>query len=139
MLSYKGDLYAKIKRKYLKLEMTATDVDKLVEENKALKKECLYVNEVNMELSKQIPAWHYPSKGEYPQECTVVLCCDNHNQFFLCDFIEKDCWEYMPRRITVVGDCDILAWQPLPNPPEDCQQRRVNDKKTVKDCQFVDR
>lgn len=39
-MNYIGDLYAKIgggRGKYLKLEMTSTDVDNLVEENKALK------------------------------------------------------------------------------------------------------
>lgn len=39
-MNYIGDLYAKIgggRGKYIKLEMTSTDVDNLVEENKALK------------------------------------------------------------------------------------------------------
>lgn len=39
-MNYIGDLYAKIgggRGKYLKLEMTSTDVDNLTEENKALK------------------------------------------------------------------------------------------------------
>ena len=36
-MKYTGDLYAKIGRKYLKLEMTSTDVDNLEFENKKLK------------------------------------------------------------------------------------------------------
>lgn len=32
MLNYKGDLYARIGRRYLKLQMTAAEVDKIVQE-----------------------------------------------------------------------------------------------------------
>ena len=38
-MQYHGDLYAKIGRKYLKLEMNSDDVDKLETENEQLKKE----------------------------------------------------------------------------------------------------
>lgn len=37
MLNYKGDLYARIGRRYLKLQMTAAEVDKIVQENEQLK------------------------------------------------------------------------------------------------------
>lgn len=68
-MNYIGDLYAKIGRKYLKLDMTSTDVDNLIAENEKLKK----LIENNKQGYKSVKDTLPPSDGKHYEVMCIVF------------------------------------------------------------------
>lgn len=78
--------------------------------------------------------WHFPAKGELPEDCSRVLAIEKERsecRAGLYDFLKSEegdgLWEWLPRRIAVLSNDQILAWQYLPEEPKE----EANDSKEI--------
>jgi hypothetical protein len=70
--------------------------------------------------------WHFPAKGELPEDCSRVLAIEKERsecRAGLYDYLESEDgegqWEWLPRKIAVLSNDQILAWQYLPEEPQE--------------------
>jgi hypothetical protein len=70
--------------------------------------------------------WHFPAKGELPEDCSRVLAIEKERsecRAGLYDYLDSEDgegqWEWLPRRIAVLSNDQILAWQYLPEEPKE--------------------
>ena len=95
--------------------------------------------------------WHFPAKGELPEDCSRVLAIEierSECRAGLYDFLESEDgegqWEWLPRKIAVLSNDQILAWQYLPEEPHDslcidCLKRRSCESVSIGDGYFVEK
>ena len=94
-------------------EVVIEQNEKLLAENDDLKKSI-----------KKASEWHYPSEGELPKEGVNVLVYSDDGVFNVCrrkgNIGECECqWECDTSDLVMLNDCDITAWQYLPERPKE--------------------